>query len=226
MRGAVLPRSSALTANSMFKVAIRRRPVYQDWNLLQLAALVLTLDQLTKFVVRQSLATYQSWPFSGFFRFTHVHNSGSAFGLFQDQNLILLFVSIIGIVVLGFVYGSQNQPGRVIRLSIALMMGGAFGNLLDRVLFGHVTDFVDIGPWPVFNLADSAIVTGLFLMAWLLLTRRDAPVPVDMSHQSEAPGAAGSCPLCDGPMIELSNGARCADCGVRERIMSIGHSHP
>jgi signal peptidase II len=151
----------------MFKVAIRRRPVYQDWNLLQLAALVLTLDQLTKFVVRQSLATYQSWPFSGFFRFTHVHNTGSAFGLFQDQNLILLFVSIIGIVVLGFVYGSQNQPGRVIRLSIALMMGGAFGNLLDRVLFGHVTDFIDIGPWPVFNIADAAIVTGLIILGWV-----------------------------------------------------------
>ena len=204
----------------MSKPTHRRRPIYRDWNLLQLAALTLATDQLTKFVVRQTLDWRHSWPYSGVFRFTHVHNTGSAFGLFQDQNLVLLVVSIIGIVVLGFIYGSQAQPGRTMRVSIALMLGGAAGNLLDRLLLGHVTDFIDIGPWPVFNLADSSIVTGLILMGWLLL-RRDGDRDTAFAETTDSRAALAACPVCDGLMIHLPNGARCADCGVRERILSV-----
>lgn len=197
--------------------AVRRRPLYRDWNLLQAAGLILALDQLTKFVVIQTLPWHQSWPCCGFFRFTHVHNTGSAFGLFQDQNLALLAVSLVGIVALALIYGAQERPGWRMRASIALMLGGAAGNLVDRIVLGHVTDFIDIGPWPVFNLADSAIVTGLVLMGWLTLLRRDAGGGAD----TPAGADYSACPLCDGPMIGLPNGARCADCGVRERIISL-----
>ena len=192
-----------------------RTPLYRDWTLLQMAALVLALDQLTKFVVRQTLEWHYSWPYHGFFRFTHVQNTGSAFGLFQGYNLPLLFVSLVGVVVLAYIYRSQEQPSLLMRISIALMLGGAVGNLLDRILQGHVTDFIDIGPWPVFNLADSAIVVGLCIMAWVLVMQRGAPA-------AETPAIAAmpsTCPICDGPMIDLPNGARCADCGVRERIV-------
>lgn len=197
--------------------AVRRRPLYRDWNLLQAAVLILALDQLTKFIVIQTLPWRQSWPCCGFFRFTHVHNTGSAFGLFQDQNLVLLIVSLVGIVALAIIYGMQERPGWLLRASIALMLGGAAGNLLDRILLGHVTDFIDIGPWPVFNLADSAIVSGLAAMAWLTLVRRESG-----GGATASPAAAdySTCPLCDGPMIGLPNGARCADCGARERIIS------
>lgn len=192
-----------------------RTPIYRDWTLLQLAALSLALDQLTKFVVRQTLEWHHSWPAYGFFRFTHVHNTGGAFGLFQDQNLPLLIVSIIGVVVLAFIYRTQERPGILMRVSIALMLGGAMGNLLDRIWQGHVTDFIDVGPWPVFNLADSSIVIGLIIMAWVLVINRD--------QSSEATGdpqlAYANCPICDGAMINLPNGARCTDCGVRERIL-------
>ena len=199
----------------------RRRPLYRDWNTLQLAALALALDQLTKFVVRQTLDWRFSWPAEGFFRFTHVHNTGSAFGLFQGQNLPLLVVSLVGVGVLAYIYHTQERPGRLMRASIALMLGGALGNLTDRIWQGHVTDFIDIGPWPVFNLADSAIVVGLIMMGWLLIMRRES---VTMPTPSTAlPVVAGDytvCPLCeDAPMIALPNGARCADCGVRERIL-------
>lgn len=194
-----------------------RTPIYRDWILLQLAALALALDQLTKFVVRQTLEWHYSWPATGFFRFTHVHNTGSAFGLFQDQNLPLLFVSLVGVVVLAYIYQTQERPTHLLRVSIALMLGGALGNLTDRIHQGHVTDFIDVGPWPVFNIADSAIVVGLIMMGWLLLVRRDQP-------ETEEPSPSGihydaTCPLCDGLMISLPNGARCADCGVRERIL-------
>ncbi len=207
----------------------RRRPLYRDWTLLQLAALALTLDQLAKFVVRQTLDWRYSWPAEGFFRFTHVHNTGSAFGLFQDQNLPLLIVSLLGVGVLAFIYHTQERPGLLMRASIALMLGGALGNLTDRIWQGHVTDFIDIGPWPVFNLADSAIVVGLAMMGWLLLARREqiggavsADTDADQATAAAVNGGAdyAICPLCeDGTMIALPNGARCAHCGARERIL-------
>ena len=196
----------------------RRRPLYRDWTLLQLAALVLALDQLTKFVVRQTLEWHYSWPYQGFFRFTHVQNTGSAFGLFQGNNIPLLFVSLVGVVVLAYIYRSQERPSLLMRVSIALMLGGAVGNLLDRIFLGHVTDFIDIGPWPVFNLADSAIVVGLILMAWLLTLRRGG-ADETVSNPGAVNAQYASCPLCDGPMVALPNGARCADCGARERIV-------
>ncbi len=192
-----------------------RTPIYRDWTLLQLAALALALDQLTKFVVRQTLEWHYSWPAYGFFRFTHVQNTGSAFGLLQDQNLPLLIVSLVGVLVLAFIYRSQERPGILMRISIALMLGGAAGNLVDRIWQGHVTDFIDIGPWPVFNLADSSIVVGLCIMAWVLVVQREAPAATVATGSADY----GACPLCDGLMIDLPNGARCADCGVRERMV-------
>ena len=201
-----------------------RSPIYRDWTLLQMAALALALDQLTKFVVRQTLEWHHSWPITGLFRFTHVHNTGSAFGLFQDQNLPLLVVSVVGVLVLAYIYQSQPQPGRLLRVSIALMLGGALGNLTDRIHQGHVTDFIDIGPWPVFNLADSSIVVGLIVMAWVLLLRRDQPDATPIHEHGD--GESSWCPVCDGPMIVLPNGARCADCGVRERVLSTEERRP
>ena len=193
-----------------------RTPIYRDWTLLQLAALALALDQLTKFVVRQTLEWHHSWPAYGFFRFTHVQNTGSAFGLFQGNNLPLLIVSLVGVAVLAYIYRTQERPGILMRASIALMLGGALGNLVDRIWQGHVTDFIDIGPWPVFNLADSSIVVGLVIMAWVLVMNRDQAPAVE----PDVPTAYAACPICDGAMISLPNGARCADCGVRERIVT------
>ncbi len=203
----------------MRRLSKGRTPIYRDWTLLQLALLTLVLDQLTKFVVRQTLEWRYSWPPTGFLRFTHIHNTGSAFGLFQDQNLPLLFVSLVGVLVLAYIYQSQPHPTRLLRVSISLMMGGALGNLIDRVHQGHVTDFIDVGPWPVFNLADSAIVVGLIVMGWLLVMRREETTAATATPDGVADDTS-TCPICDGLMITLRNGARCADCGVRERILS------
>ena len=203
----------------MFRFPAGSIPIYRDWTLLQLAALTLALDQLTKFVARQTLAWHYSWPAEGFLRFTHVQNTGSAFGLFQGQNLPLLVVSLVGVAALAYIYQSQRQPTRLLRVSIALMLGGAFGNLIDRIHQGHVTDFIDVGPWPVFNLADSAIVVGLILMGWLLVMRREQLDVADVPVAGGVVPDYSCCPRCDGLMIALPNGARCADCGVRERIV-------
>ena len=199
-----------------------RTPIYRDWTLLQLAALASALDQLTKFVVRQTLEWHHSWPVYGFFRFTHVQNTGSAFGLFQGNNIPLLIVSLVGVAVLVYIYRTQVRPGILMRVSIALMLGGALGNLVDRIWQGHVTDFIDIGPWPVFNLADSSIVVGLAILAWVLVLHRDQAAAAEPAPAS----AYAACPICDGAMISLPNGARCADCGVRERILGSRESEP
>lgn len=157
-----------LPASSPEPVAPKPRPLYRDFTVLQSAALVLLLDQFTKYLVIQSLDPGFSFPFRGFFRITHVHNTGSAFGILQGLNTPLIFVSFIGIVILVLIYRSQRHPSNWLRLSLALQLGGAFGNLVDRVRLGYVTDFIDIGPWPVFNLADSSIVIGLIILAWVL----------------------------------------------------------
>jgi signal peptidase II len=194
----------------------KKSPVYKDLTVLQLAALVLVLDQFSKYLVRELLPFGVSFPDRGFFRFTHAHNTGSAFGLFQGQNTPLIFISFVGIIVLALIYQSQSRPSNWLRLSLGLQLGGAFGNLLDRLRLGFVTDFIDIGPWPVFNLADASIVTGLLLLAWIFLRpgRSQEPKPVSDAYSW--------CPVCEGEMIAIPGGWHCTTCGVKERIDESG----
>ena len=138
------------------------------------AILVVIFDQLTKFWIRSNLALGQSIPDQGFFRITHVHNSGAAFGLFPGQSLLLTIIASTGIVLMlvyiifinrRFPY-LDNLPGR---LAMGLILGGTIGNLTDRLLFGYVTDFISVGIWPDFNIADSAVTVGSITIAFLLL---------------------------------------------------------
>ena len=147
----------------------RKRPIFLDFDLLQLAGIFFLLDQLTKFLVRAYLPFGHSYPSTGFFRFTHAENTGSAFGILQGNNTPLIFVSFVGIFVLAMIYQSQPRVTNLLRLSLAFQIGGAVGNLLDRFRLGAVTDFIDVGIWPIFNLADASIITGLVLLGWILL---------------------------------------------------------
>lgn len=134
-------------------------------RLLILVALVaFGLDQITKAIVVANVALHMSWPETGFFRITHIGNTGSAFGLFDGRNSLLIIASSLGLAVLFFFYRSHPNPGVLIKTSIGLMFAGAFGNLTDRVFRNHVVDFIDIGPWWIFNIADASIVTGLTVL--------------------------------------------------------------
>ena len=138
------------------------------------AILVVIFDQLTKFWIRSNLALGQSIPDHGFFRITHVQNSGAAFGLFPGQSLLLTIIASIGIVLMLVYFIFINRrfpyldklPGR---LALGLILGGTIGNLIDRLLFGYVTDFISVGIWPDFNIADSAVTVGAITIAFLLL---------------------------------------------------------
>ena len=191
-----------------------RPPIYKDLLLIQLALLVFLIDQFSKFLVRELLVLRESFPATGFIRITHTFNTGSAFGLFQDQNTPLILVSLVGITVLVIIYRSQRLPSGLLRLSLGLQIGGAVGNLLDRVRLGHVTDWVDIGPWPVFNVADASIVTGLVLLAWLFIGAERPP------SRQQTGSSLDWCPICEGEMRSVTGGWRCTVCGVRERVVA------
>ena len=138
------------------------------------ALFIVVADQLSKTWIRSSLPEGYSLFKLGFFRITHVHNTGAAFGLLPDHSLALtVFAIIAGIVVLFFVfYGHRYFPwlgSNSVMLTLGLMLGGTVGNLVDRFRFGYVTDFIDFSYWPAFNIADSAVTVGVILFALLLL---------------------------------------------------------
>ncbi len=138
------------------------------------AALAVAADQFSKLWIRSDLLVGQSLFEVGFFRITHVHNTGAAFGLFQGHSFTLTIVASAGIAVILlcalFLYRRfpilDSMPSR---LALGLILGGTIGNLIDRLRFGYVTDFIDIGIWPTFNLADSAITVGAILFAYFSL---------------------------------------------------------
>ena len=96
-------------------------------------------------------------------------NTGSAFGLFQGFTNILIIASVVGIIFVLFVFHRQNNQSISLRLSLGLIVGGALGNLFDRVIDGGVVDFISVGWWPAFNVADSAISIGMFLLVVTIL---------------------------------------------------------
>ncbi|MBU2608393.1 MAG: signal peptidase II [Chloroflexi bacterium] len=144
------------------------------FSLFLTALLVAAADQLTKEWIRSNLATGQAIPESGLFQITHVHNTGAAFGLLSDQSSLLAMVAAIGVVLL-LIYALflhhrlpflNNRPAS---LALGLILGGTIGNLFDRLLRGYVTDFISVGIWPDFNIADSAITIGAIILAYSLL---------------------------------------------------------
>ena len=170
-------------------VVSEQTPSFSAWRAdLLLAALILVVfitDQMTKAWVRASLIEGASRPREGFLRITHVSNTGSAFGLFPNQTLFLLIASLVGIAVLLIFFRRQAGRGFMVRASLGLQLGGAAGNLVDRITLGKVTDFIDVGAWPVFNLADASIVTGIVILAWLLLRSPKATPVAENAEEAE-----------------------------------------
>ena len=142
---------------------------YKDWLFYALVIGVFVFDQVTKAIIRSSLSLGDSWPEEGIFRIVHGLNTGSAFGLFAGFTNLLVVASIIGIVFILFVFLKQNNSVIWLRLSLGLIVGGALGNLFDRVKDGAVVDFISVGWWPAFNIADSSISVGMCLLLVTML---------------------------------------------------------
>lgn len=143
---------------------------------LLVAASVVALDQWSKSWIRDNLPLGESSPESGFLRLTHVANTGSAFGLLANQTFLLIIttLAILLIIPLFLHYLSVHYRSPIISLStisLGLILGGAIGNLIDRLRLGYVTDFIDVRlwnnfHWPAFNFADAAIVIGIFALIY------------------------------------------------------------
>ena len=157
-----------MTPPTSLTTRLSRRPL-RDFLFFGLALAVFVLDQFTKTLVREQLLPGQSVPEDGWFRLTHVTNTGAAFGLFTNQSMFLLVTTLVGLtaIVAYYVYPPVNTP--FLTISLGLQLGGAIGNLVDRLRLGHVTDFLDFRIWPVFNVADSAIVVGVCVLGFFLL---------------------------------------------------------
>ena len=140
----------------------------------------LVLDQVTKLWIKSEFALGQSSQEYGLLRITHIHNPGGVWGIDIPQALafVLSGIALVTICVLYFRYGYQY--GFVAKIACAMLIGGTAGNLVDRIAYGYVIDFIDVRlwgsfHWPTFNLADSAVVIGAILLAYSLFRVLNQP---------------------------------------------------
>ena len=157
---------------------------------------VLVLDQWTKWLVEVHLPNHTAQPLvDGFLNLTHVRNTGVAFGLFASdaggQSWLLTVLGVAALLAVGLYFWFAPARDRSLLVALALVVGGAIGNLIDRVSSGAVTDFIDVyvgnHHWPSFNVADSAISVGIVLMAIDSFRPRQHPVAQEVQ---EGPAAA------------------------------------
>ena len=137
---------------------------------LGVAVLVVLFNQITKRLIDSHLALYDSWPSESWpVHLTHASNSGAAFSILQDQTTFLIVTSFIGLaaILLFFFYPPFEHP--LLRAALGLQLGGAIGNLADRLRYGEVTDFIQFPHYPAFNVADSSIVIGVVVLVWFLV---------------------------------------------------------
>lgn len=139
-----------------------------------LAGIIIGLDQWTKTLIRTNLEMGEIWSpwnwLTPYARIVHWYNTGVAFGMFQDQGQIFTFLALIVAIIIIYFYPRVPESDWSLRLAMGLQLGGAIGNLIDRITIGHVTDFISVGNFPVFNIADSSITIGvgvLILGVWL-----------------------------------------------------------
>ena len=139
-----------------------------------IAVCVIIADQLTKAWVKTNIAFGRIYFDAGFFQIVHVQNNGISFGLFKNHiEIIIAVVFLEMLVILAIVYLLRNRlsfmDSWLMRTGMGLIMGGAIGNQIDRLVQGHVTDFFDLKVWPSFNVADAAAVTGTIIIAYCII---------------------------------------------------------
>ena len=142
---------------------------YKDWVFYLIVGAVFIFDQISKEFIRLWMPLGDSWPSTGFLRIVHGTNTGSAFGLFAGFTNLLILASILGIAAVLYYFYRQGNNAIALRISLGLIVGGALGNLFDRVVFGKVVAFISVGWWPSFNIADSAISVGMFLLIFTMI---------------------------------------------------------
>jgi len=137
---------------------------------------VILLDQISKYFVRRNLSYGEIWPQGTWInqhaRIVHITNPGAALGVFQAQGWLLSLAAVIAAGIILYYYPKLAQPEWGLKLALALIFGGALGNLIDRIFAGQVTDFIFIGGTIILNLADLAVICGVVIFS-ISLWRRE-----------------------------------------------------
>jgi signal peptidase II len=163
-------------------------------NLFGVAGIVIALDQWTKWLVRENIEFGAQWlpeslswlmPYA---RFVNWHNSGAAFGMFQNGNMVFTVLAFIVIGAIIYYYPRVEMEDWTLKLAMGLQLAGASGNLIDRLLMGKVTDFISISVFPVFNIADASITIGvvvLLLGVWIKERSEKAKAVLDAQKSED-----------------------------------------
>ncbi len=134
---------------------------------------VFFLDQLTKCLAQSYLLPNKSFPvIENFIHFTLTYNTGAAFGILKGYNILFTSISFVVLLILFLHIKVLRNKRFLIKCAVGLILGGVLGNLLDRIRFGSVIDFIDLRIWPVFNLADSSITIAVSILALLSILAR------------------------------------------------------
>lgn len=135
---------------------------------------ILVIDQLTKLLVTKTLALNESVPvIKGVFHLSLVYNKGAAFGILKNQTPLFIATAVVAVALI-YLSLKSNKKDRYYCVCLGLILAGALGNLIDRLFFGYVIDFLDFRVWPVFNIADSAITIGAIMLGLTLLKKGKA----------------------------------------------------
>jgi signal peptidase II len=138
--------------------------------LIGVAGTVIALDQWTKWLVRTNIEFGAQWLPKGmewlspYARIVHWYNSGAAFGMFQNGNLVFTTLAILVVIAIIYYYPQVEADDWTLKLAMGLQLAGAAGNLIDRLMRGKVTDFISVGTFPVLNLADASITVGVIVL--------------------------------------------------------------
>ncbi len=138
------------------------------------ASVVFFLDRITKIAAVRNMSLGESIGIlPKIFHITLVLNNGTAFGLMKGQNSALTVFMLLAVIAIIVYIMTHKLSGFFVSSALGLILGGALGNLFDRIRFGYIIDFLDFRIWPVFNIADSAITIGLVMLIWHLLTKKE-----------------------------------------------------
>jgi len=145
-----------------------RKYLTDYFSLFLVAGLIVLLDQATKYIIRSNLAVGEIYRpdlwITQFARIVHWQNTGAAFGMFQSLGNVFMILSMVVSAAIIYYYPQVPRQDRLIRLAMALLLGGAVGNLIDRLYQGYVTDFISLSEFPVFNIADASISLGVVVL--------------------------------------------------------------
>jgi signal peptidase II len=159
-------------------------------SLFLVAGSVILLDQLSKYLVQTRIdfgGFWSPWPWLiPYARLVHWNNTGAAFGMFQGFNNVFKILAIIVAIAIIYYYPRVPKEDWPLRLAMGLQLGGAIGNLIDRLRFGTVTDFISVGNFAVFNVADASITVGVLIMVvWMWMKERNQKAHPPASTPSE-----------------------------------------